>query len=155
MVSSCKQKDTNTPSQKCVELNNKGVSYMMNNTPNDRQSDLNKAIKLYKQAIACDTAYVTAYINLATAYDDAHLYSERMHVLNKLIVLTKGHPSFLLLKATLLEKTDHLDSASKWYQLTRKAYEKHLAKKPDDISLITGKIDLIAVMEGKNQAIKD
>jgi tetratricopeptide (TPR) repeat protein len=147
-------KGVNVPSKECIELNNRGVDYLMK-FPTDGEKDINEAIHLLKQAVICDTTYATGYINLAIAYGRKHSYSEQIMALNKVLALTDNDAQFLLEKGKVFEMTNNIDSAKKLYYLAKIGFEKKLVKHPDNADIIKELILLKAIMVGKDEAIKE
>ncbi len=142
------------PPKECIKLNNDGVKHLMNYSM-DEKDELNKAVDLFKQAINCDSTYLTAYENLSNAYNQGNNNSEEMIILNKILILTKNAPTTLVSKGVLFEKMNHLDSAKEIYILAKQGFEKRLKKHPDNIGLIEGMILLKAITDGKDEAIKE
>lgn len=155
-ISSCTNNHSNKmgPSRECIKLNDDGTQLLLNYR-GDNKDELDKAINLFKQAINCDTTYSIAYVNLANAYDHEGSYKEEMACLNRLLVLNNDDPTILVLKGMLFERMNQIDSAKQIYSLTKTAYEKRIAKTPNDINLIKGKIELKALTDGKSEAIKE
>jgi tetratricopeptide (TPR) repeat protein len=157
-INSCTNSHSNRmliPSKECIELNNEGVDSLSNYRPWDGKKKLNTTINLFKQAIKCDSAYLTAYLNLAIAYDKQGSYSEEMITYNKMLLLTNNDPFVLRSKGILFEKTNHNDSANQAYYLAKAEYKKRLAKDPSNINNIRGMILLKALTDGKDEAIKE
>jgi tetratricopeptide (TPR) repeat protein len=144
----------NVPSKECIELNNRGVAYLMK-FPLDGEKNTNDAINLFKQAVICDPTYAIGYANLANAYDRKHSYSEEIMALNKELALTDNAAPILLEKGKVLEITNNIDSAKKLYYLAKIGFEKRLVKHPDDADIIKGLILLKALMVGKDEALKE
>lgn len=125
------------------------------NYPENGAKGLNTAIDLFKQAIQYDSTYSTAYINLSTAYDHKGSYKDEMIISNKLLLLTNNAPATLILRGILFEKMNNIDSAKKIYYLAKLENEKKLVTHPDDVHLIEQLIELNALTEGKDAAIKE
>jgi len=144
----------NVPSKECIELNNRGVEYLMK-FPSDGEKDINEAISLFKQAVICDSTYAIGYTNLANAYGRKHSYSEEIMTLNKVLALTDNAPPILLEKGKVFEMTNSIDSAKKLYYSAKIGFEERLAKHPDNAEIIKELILLKALMVGKDEAVKE
>jgi tetratricopeptide (TPR) repeat protein len=155
-INSCVQKHpngANVPSKECIELNNRGVEYLKK-FPTDKM-DINEAIRLFKQAVICDSTYAIGYENLANAYERNHSYSEEIIALNKVLTLTENAAPILLEKGKAFERTNNIDSAKKIYYLANLGFEKRLLKQPGDAEVIKELILLKALMVGKDEAVKE
>ena len=141
------------PAKKCIDLNNEGTEHLMD--PDPTGNNVTKAIAVLEQAVACDTTYITAYINLATAYGRAQNYTHQLHTLNKLLVLSHLDPEIYVSKAEVFIETHQTDSLNHTLQLAMKAYNERLAKRPEDSNLISGKVWLIKLMHGTDAAIQE
>jgi tetratricopeptide (TPR) repeat protein len=144
----------NVPSKECIELNNRGVEYLMKFAP-DGEKDINEAINLFKQAVKCDPTYAIGYTNLANAYGRKHSYSEEIMALNKVLALTDNAAPILLEKGKVFEMTNNIDSARKLYYLAKIGFEKSLVKHPNNVNVIKELILLKALMVGKDEALKE
>ena len=143
------------PPRDCIVLNNKGVEYLTS-YPMNGKDGLNKAIDLFKQAIHCDSTYLTAYLNIAYAYDDENSYTEEMKAYNMLQALTHNNdPTILMMKGELFERITNIDSAKKYYYSAKRGYEKQLIKHPDNAEVIKQIILIKALTDGKDDAIKE
>jgi len=138
---------------RCIKLNDEGIGYL-ENYPANGEKGLDKAIDLFKQAIACDSTNFVFYNNLASAYDQKHNYSGEMLAINKLLTLTGNHPALLMQKGMLWEVMGYLDLAKETYRQTQLEYEKRLAARNNDIELIKGMVLLKGVVSGKDAAIE-
>lgn len=144
----------NVPSKECIELNNRGVEYLMKFPPNG-EKDINEAINLFNQAVICDPTYAIGYTNLANAYGRKHSYNEEIMALNKVLTLTNNDATTLLEKGKVFEMTNNIDSAKKLYYLAKIGFEKRLVKHPGNADIIKELILLKALTDGKDQAIKE
>jgi len=154
-INSCKIQSSNKiiiPPKECIELNNKGVKYLMKYSDDDKQIDT--AINLLSEAVKCDTTYLTGYMNLANAYDRKKSYVDELVVLNKELILTNDEPSILTEKGMLFERMAFIDSANKIYLMAKLNYEKKLTEKPS-ARIVDGLVLLKALTNGKNEAIKE
>ncbi len=155
-INACVHKHSNgvnVPSKECIELNNRGVEYLMK-FPYGEQ-DINEAINLFKQAVICDPTYAIGYANLANAYDRKHSYSEQIMALDKELALIGNAAPILLEKGKVLEITNNIDSAKKLYYLAKIRFEERLVKHDDDAEIIKELILLKALMIGTDEAIKE
>jgi len=155
-VNSCTySQNANAPSRDCIALNNQGVEYI-SNYPMNGKSGINQAIDLLQQAIQCDSTYLTAYINIANAYDKNHNYDGEMRAYNKILKLTNyDSPSIITQKGVLFEKINKIDSAKKYYDIAKIACKKKLIKHPEDAEIIKELILLKALIIGKDEALKE
>jgi len=147
-------KDVRIPSKECIELNNRGVEYLMK-FPTDGEKDINTAISLFKQAVICDPTYAIAYTNLANAYSRNHSYSEEIMTLNKVLILTNNAAPILLEKGKVFEMENNIDSAKKSYYIAKIGFEKKLVIQPDNAEIIKNLILLKALMLGREDALKE
>jgi tetratricopeptide (TPR) repeat protein len=154
-INSCTySQNAKIPPKECIELNNRGVTYLMKFPYGER--DINEAINLFKQAIDCDSTYLLAYINIANAYERKHSYTDEMKAYNIILVLTNNNdPTILMMKGTLFERINNIDSAKNYYYSAKKGYEKELIKHPDNAEVIKEIILLKALTDGKDEAIKE
>jgi len=144
----------NVPSKECIELNNRGVEYLMKFPP-DGEKYIDEAINLFKQAVICDPTYSIGYTNLANAYGRKHSYSDEIMALNKVLALTDNAAPVLLEKGKVFEMTNNIDSAKKLYYSAKIGFEKRLIKHPDNVNIIKELILLKALTDGKDQAVKE
>lgn len=142
------------PSSECIELNNKGTSFMMNVTENEKGGVL-KAISFFKKAIDCDSTYLLAYINLANAYDRNREYKEELNISKKILTLSRNNPSMITLRAEAFEKMNLLDSAKRLYQLAKHNFRDSLITHPGDVNFIHGFVLGVALTEGKESALSE
>jgi tetratricopeptide (TPR) repeat protein len=152
---SCKgQPSIPLPPKDCIELNNQGVDYLVGKRALDEHA-LVKAIELLKQAIKCDTTYITAYMSIAIAYDRAKNYNQELESYNRILVLFKNYPWIMLEKAMLFERMGKIDSAKNVYNLSGIEIEQRLSKRPANINLIKALVQLKALTLGKDAAIEE
>jgi tetratricopeptide (TPR) repeat protein len=155
-MNACGQNHSNgvtIPSKECIELNNKGVDYLMKFPRSEK--DIDTAINFFNQAIKCNATYLTAYINLSNAYDSNKNYSKELAVYDKALILCSNRLVLLTNKAVIFEKMNLPDSANKIYQLARRGFTDSLTIHPTNINFINGFIQLIALTEGKEAALKE
>ncbi|RCH53869.1 hypothetical protein DJ568_15120 [Mucilaginibacter hurinus] len=150
VTTACKRKG---PPPDCISLNNKGAEYFGDSY--GEETKLNNAIKMYKKAIACDSLYVIAHLNLMVAYGEKHNYKEESAVIDKLLKLTNNDPAILLHKGMYLKKTGKVDSATKIFYLAKSIYDKRLLKEPGNVEHIKRMIEVIALIHGNAKAIKE
>ena len=139
------------PAKECIELNNIGIDYMMKSP----YADTKKAIEAFKQAVNCDSTYPLSYTNLVNAYEQEGNNKEAIKILDKLLILTSQHPHILVWKAKLSEKMGNIDSANYLYNKAAKSYNLKLRTEPKNVDLITNKIHLMAITDGKQKAIQE
>lgn len=153
-VYSCHGQLNKMPPPECIELNNRGNSYMMNATE-DQKSGISKAIQLFTEAIRCDSTYLIAYINLAQAYDRNLDYKKELRINNRILELSHNDPSIIMEKAEIFEKMGVMDSANKFYKLAKQSFIDSLSIHPNNKNYLSGLILEIALTEGKVLALKE
>jgi tetratricopeptide (TPR) repeat protein len=155
-ISSCGQRVSKNekPPKECIRLNDEGVKYLMK-PPIGGMNQADTAISFFKEAIHCDSNYVTAFIGLAGAYERKHDFKSEMLAYNKLLALTNNYPGFIVQKAILFEKLNEVDSAKKNYAIAAAGYSKKLSISANDIDAIKGLIGIKALTVGKDEAISE
>lgn len=164
LVNSCSGQDQHKakrdiPSKECVILNDSAGVHLQkfeNSVPprNYKDKELDTALYLLKEAVKCDSNYIIGYLNMANAYLYMKNLDAEMTVINKLILISNGNPSFILRKALLYKTENKIDSAKSTFAILNKLCDEQLKKDPENARMIVNKIWIKAYSDGKDAGLK-
>lgn len=139
---------------KCIEIRDSAYSYVLSNSQNP-SLDLNIALKLYDEAIQCDSNYYLAYYNkfsllvLMDSLDRALLQLDE--IINVFNVKTYHIYED---KSILYKRMDNIDSATYY---SKKAYDllvNNVSVNPDSIPILQDWILYTVTKKGKKKGIE-
>jgi tetratricopeptide (TPR) repeat protein len=139
----------------CTELNEAGVaslnSFLHQQTRN--KGILVESIKLFTQAIECDSLYFVARQNRITCLSLLGDYRNAIKDVNFFLNLSPNDPNRLLIKAKFFEKIDALDSASLVFNKVIRIYDDSITRNPENVLLICERLHAVASIYGPEKVI--
>lgn len=156
-VSLCCGQQKKNDLKECAQLSNQAIASLQDYL-HKRQDTTNlvKAAEFYDSAIKCDSLNFINYQGKLTVINMLGQYRESIKLIDKLYDLSgKTDVHLLVTKALVFEKIGIMDSSKIYFDRAFRAYDAQLAQNPpDSLRIISDKLYLIAITQGKKSAME-
>jgi tetratricopeptide (TPR) repeat protein len=141
--------------KKCVSLNDSGVLKLESFYQYRDSLYLDESEFLFSKAIECDSSYFLAYANLQAVLLLRKKYEKVLDIYSVMSLYVLDDPDLYAQRGILLQYLGRSEEADIDFEKAFYYYNREISDNPASTELYLGKYVLIAVLQGKEFAIKE